>query len=80
MEVYNSSFSAEDLEKAIKAVPSIGDNGNWYIGDIDTGVKARGPEGPKGDKGDAYILSEADKLDITNIVLAQLPIWTGGNY
>ena len=44
--------------------PTIGDNGNWYLGDTDTGKPSRGeqglkgdtgaagPQGPKGDKGD----------------------------
>lgn len=35
--------------------PHIGDNGNWYIGDTDTGKPSQGeagPEGAKGDKGD----------------------------
>lgn len=37
--------------------PHIGDNGNWYLGDEDTGVAAKGvkgdtgPQGPKGDDG-----------------------------
>lgn len=31
---------------------SIGDNGHWYAGDVDTGIVARGPQGDKGDKGD----------------------------
>ena len=31
--------------------PHIGANGNWYIGDTDTGIKAQGPQGPKGDTG-----------------------------
>ena len=33
-------------------VPFIGDNGNWWIGDTDTGKPARGDKGDKGDKGD----------------------------
>lgn len=36
--------------------PFIGNNGNWWIGGLDTGVKAtgiQGPQGPKGEKGDA---------------------------
>ncbi len=39
-------------------IPSIGENGNWFIGDEDTGVNARGeqgetgPEGPQGPKGE----------------------------
>ena len=40
------------------ATPIIGENGNWFIGNTDTGVGAKGadgatgPEGPKGEKGD----------------------------
>lgn len=30
-------------------VPSVGENGNWWIGDKDTGVSAKGPQGDKGD-------------------------------
>ena len=32
--------------------PTIGANGNWFIGETDTGVPATGPKGDKGDKGD----------------------------
>ena len=32
--------------------PYIGTNGNWYIGNTDTGKPARGATGAKGDKGD----------------------------
>ena len=32
--------------------PFIGENGNWWIGETDTGVKAAGTDGEKGDKGD----------------------------
>ena len=31
---------------------SIGENGNWFIDGMDTGVKAAGTQGEKGDKGD----------------------------
>jgi|SRR5690625_1775742 len=31
--------------------PHIGDNGNWYIGDTDTGTPARGPAGRDGTDG-----------------------------
>lgn len=40
-------------------IPSIGENGNWFIGETDTGVKAQGEkgetgsQGPKGDTGPA---------------------------
>lgn len=33
-------------------VPYIGGNGNWWIGNKDTGCPARGAKGDKGDKGD----------------------------
>lgn len=44
------------------SVPSIGDNGNWFIDGTDTGVSAVGPEGdkgPDGDKGDVGETGEA---------------------
>lgn len=31
--------------------PHIGENGNWFIGDIDTGVHAQGPQGEQGTQG-----------------------------
>lgn len=34
------------------ATPTIGGNGNWYVGGVDTNVSATGPQGPKGDKGE----------------------------
>lgn len=33
-------------------VPSIGANGNWYLGDVDLGKPSQGEQGPKGDVGD----------------------------
>ena len=44
--------------------PHIGDNGNWYIGDTDTGVKAAGTD---------YVLTSADKSEIAALVLAEIP-------
>ena len=32
--------------------PTIGKNGNWYLGSTDTGKPSRGADGTKGDKGD----------------------------
>ena len=32
--------------------PFIGENGNWWLGVTDMGVKASGVDGEKGDKGD----------------------------
>lgn len=42
-------------------IPTIGDNGNWFIQGNDTGRASRGP------KGDAYILTDADKREIEQI-------------
>ena len=48
--------------------PFIGENGNWWIGTTDTGVKAAGVDGEKGDKGDKGDIGEkgekGDKGDI----------------
>ncbi len=34
--------------------PTIGENGNWWIGGKDTGVKAQGPQGEQGLQGDPF--------------------------
>ena len=34
------------------STPSIGPDGNWFIGSVNTGIPARGDKGEKGDKGD----------------------------
>ena len=41
--------------------PFIGENGNWWIGETDTGVKAAGVDGEKGDKDDPG--EKGDKAD-----------------
>jgi hypothetical protein len=46
------------------ATPHIGANGNWYIGNTDTGVKAAGTD---------YVLTAADKSEIAALVLAEIP-------
>lgn len=45
MEIYTSSHSAQDFENALKNIPLIGENGNWYLGEYDTGIPATGPRG-----------------------------------
>lgn len=38
-----------ECETNIKAfIPHIGENGNWYVGDEDTGKPSRGDKGPDG--------------------------------
>lgn len=62
--------------------PHIGDNGHWYLGSTDTGVKAQGADGQagapgakgdKGDKGDTYALTDTDKQEIAELVLTLIP-------
>ena len=64
-QLWNSDTGAyEDSELPLPSgvdgvTPHIGDNGNWYLGDEDTGVAAKGvkgdtgPQGPKGATGPA---------------------------
>lgn len=59
--------------------PHIGANGNWYIGETDTGKPSRGSDGKTPVKGTDYWTS-ADKTEMVNSVLVALPTWTGGSY
>ena len=52
------------LKGADGVTPTIGANGNWYIGDTDTEVKAAGTD---------YVLTAADKSEIAGLVLAEIP-------
>jgi hypothetical protein len=71
--------------------PHIGVNGNWYLGETDTGVKAEGKDGKdgaKGDKGDdghtpikgTDYWTTADQASIVADVLAALPDGDGVMY
>lgn len=71
-----TDFTAEQLE-ALKGsdghdgiTPHIGDNGNWYIGDTDTGVKAQGEPGEPGAAAslDWDSLSEEEKQQIIDSI------------
>lgn len=53
--------------------PTIGTNGNWYLGTTDTGKPSRGATGAKGDPGTDYVLTSADKAEIAALVLAEIP-------
>ena len=47
--------------------PFIGSNGNWWIGNTDTGTKARGEQGvagAPGKDGSDYVLTDTDKIEI----------------
>lgn len=51
---YNNSGKGEKGDKGDPGTtPTIGSNGNWYLGTTDTGKPSRGEKGDRGDKGDA---------------------------
>ena len=60
--------------------PHIGANGNWFIGNTDTGKPSQGSTGATGPQGPAYTLTDTDKTSIAEAVLAALPTWEGGSY
>lgn len=76
------------LKGADGITPTIGTNGNWYLGTTDTGKPSRGEKGDTGAAGaDGYTpvkgtdyWTESDKAEIVADTLAALPTWTGGNY
>lgn len=47
--------------------PHIGDNGNWFIGDTDTGKPSRGKPGPE------YELTDEDRQEIAGIAAGMVP-------
>ena len=51
-EIWLNLYDLTALKGADGKTPFIGENGNWWIGTTDTGVKAAGVDGEKGDKGD----------------------------
>lgn len=42
--------------------PHIGENGTWWVGETDTGVRAQGPEGAPGDGSGDVLWSELDPI------------------
>ena len=68
-----------EFDGADGLTPTIGDNGNWYLGNTDTGKPSRGEKGDTPQKGTDY-WTAADQQAIVNDVLAALPTWEGGSY
>lgn len=53
--VHMRASDASTINGKDGVTPHIGDNGNWYLGDVDTGNPSRGETGPKGNTGaDGY--------------------------
>ena len=40
----------------------------------------QGPQGVQGPQGEDYVLTEQDKADIADLVIAGMPVWSGGDY
>ena len=85
-------LSEEEWLKSLNGLtPTIGENGNWFLGTVDTGLPSRGPKGDTGDvgpagpagytpvKGTDYFTAE-DKAEMVNAVLAALPSAEGVGY
>ena len=64
--------------------PTIGENGNWYLGETDTGKPSRGDKGEQGSQGErgtdgktpikgTDYWTEADKAEIVQSVIEELP-------
>ena len=58
--------------------PFIGENGNWWIGDTDTGVKAAGEKGEKGDTGEKGETGAFGKDGNTPFIGENGNWWIGG--
>ena len=54
-EALTAAKASGEFDGADGITPTIGDNGNWYLGDTDTNKPSRGE---KGDKGDAFTYSD----------------------
>lgn len=50
-EALAAAKASGEFDGADGITPTIGDNGNWYLGATDTGKPSRGEQGRKGDKG-----------------------------
>lgn len=49
-----TAWEAVDMESGADGItPTIGENGNWYLGETDTGKPSRGDKGDKGDTGES---------------------------
>lgn len=65
-----------ESEPSESTIPYIGDNGNWWVGENDTGVKAQGNDGYTPIKGKDYY-TDQDVAELVNEVLIALPIAEG---
>ncbi len=78
-EALTAAKASGEFDGADGLTPTIGENGNWYLGNADTGKPSRGDKGDTPQKGTDYWTS-ADQQSIVDDVLAALPTWEGGSY
>ena len=57
-EALTAAKASGEFDGADGITPTIGDNGNWYLGDTDTNKPSRGEKGDKGDTGAQGIQGE----------------------
>lgn len=63
----NTSTVVHPIKDGI--TPHIGENGNWFIGEEDTSVKAKGPQGDQGQDGRSiFVLDDVDRDALANII------------
>ena len=80
-----TAWEAVDMEAGADGItPTIGENGNWYLGETDTGKPSRGDKGEQGPQGErgadgktpikgTDYWTEADKAEIVQSVSEELP-------
>ena len=66
-----------EFDGADGITPTIGENGNWYLGETDTGKPSRGDKGDKGDKGDTGATGAAGAAGKSAYAYAQDGGYTG---
>ena len=78
--VINGTVTAIKATGADGETPTIGDNGNWFIGTVDTNVKAQGEQGVQGEAGkSAYDLYKEANPNYTGTVSDWLNTLKGTN-
>lgn len=74
IEVYESQYTSQQVEDAMGAVLSIGPNGNWFIGENDTGVYAGGVKVEGAEVGQTIVVKAVNENGVpTEWEAAELP-------
>lgn len=78
IEVTNKEGSKNEVEVKDGITPTIGSNGNWFLGTIDTGKPSRGETGDKGDAGSVRFVI-VNELPTANIDLSAIYLKPSNN-